>query len=368
MALYRMTVTTLSPLHIGTGNELRHGFDFVIAGNRTYRLNVDKLLEARGERLQRLPNGTYPLPASLLENDDFRTHPEFFRYDLAGRTRSKLADARMRECIKDVFDCPYIPGSSLKGAFRTALAWRGWKEVQPHLDRSAIGRSRSWAGQPLEKKLFGADPNHDLLRSLQVSDCSGSAKPGFRLLALNAQVLTPKGPGSPIELEAIAGDTRFTGTLHIDETLFSEMAERELQFSNRRHWLDQLLERTRAHSRDRIARLLPWFEDIPAAAPVARLYRQLKEEAVEPNQAILQLGWGAGWDAKTFGNHLQQNQYLFKQLIEDFRMQKAGKGKSRRQMGDPFPTSRRVAMRHTEAGDEVAAPLGWVLVQLDEER
>jgi len=366
MANYQLTVITLTPLHIGTGNELRHGFDFTMAGNRTYRLNVDKILEARGDRLKRLPNGNYELPSRLLTTEDLRAQPEFFRYNLAGTPRSEKADARMQECIKDVFDCVYIPGSSLKGAFRTALAWAGWKEVQPVLSRDAIGRSRNWAGQPLEKKFFGSEPNLDLLRALQVSDCAGSDKPGFRLIALNAQVLTPKGPGSPISLEAIAGDTQFTGSLKIDETLFSKMAEPVLHFSNRRHWLDQLLERIRAHSQARIDELLPWFEGIQSAAPVARFYRQLKDTAVQSNQAILQLGWGAGWDSKTFGSHLRKQTRLFEQLIAEFKMQKAGKTSSPRKPG-VFPTSRRVAMKQTNAGEVIAAPIGWVLIELEQQ-
>jgi CRISPR-associated protein Csm5 len=235
MSVYNLKLTTLTPLHIGDGDELRQGFDFMFRGGRTYRLNEDAVLIAKSARLLPDKGGHYPLPGSLLDEADFQD-ASFFRYVLPGFPRSAKVDARLKSFIKDVHDRPYIPGSSLKGALRTALAWTGWNEVKPHLDRAAIGDRRSWAGQPLEHKLFGPDPNHDLLRALLVSDLNRPAKAGEGLMVINAQVLTPKGHGTPIELEALRGDLVFTGSLTIDETLFTQAAERELRFGDRRRW------------------------------------------------------------------------------------------------------------------------------------
>ena len=363
MAVYDLTLTVLSPLHIGDGGELAQGLDFLVRQGRTYRLNVDAVLAARGAQMRPDRAGNYPLPANLLQPADL-DNPAFFRYSLAGIPRSPKADARVKSCIKDVHDCAYIPGSSLKGALRTALAWTGWSEVNPRLDRAAIGRSKSWAGQPLEKKLFGPDPNHDLLRALQISDLSGSRKPGFRLALVNAQVLTQRSAGSPVELEAIAGDTRFSGSLHIDESLFSAAAERELGFANRRRWLDELLPRAQQHAQARIKQLLAWFEQADGYPDVAKFYRQLANASLPPNQALLQLGWGAGWDGKTFWTHLQKDADLFDQLVSDFHMQKAGRGAPLRRRGEPFPRSKRAVMKVLEGRATALAPMGWVLLEI----
>lgn len=364
MPIYKLTVTTLSPLHIGDGNELRQGFDFIVAKNRTYRLNVDAILAEKSEHLTPRRNGSYPLPAELLSSADLQ-NPAFFRYNLTGFPRSSKTDARLKSCIKDVYDCAYIPGSSLKGALRTALAWTGWTEIKPRLDRAAFGRSRSWAGQPLEKKLFGLDPNHDLLRALQVSDCTGSCKPGSRLMVVNAQVLTHKSAGSPVELEAISGDTKFTGTLRVNDALFSPMAERVLGFSNRRHWLDELLPRVNSHSLARMKDLSNWFDETDGGKPIASFYRQLAGYKLAPNQAFMQLGWGTGWDGSTFWTHLQQDKYLFEQIVRDFRMHKANRSSQPRKPGDPFPRSKRAAMKIVEGPAAPAAPLGWVLLEIN---
>jgi len=361
MTTYRLTLQTLSPVHIGAGVELRLGFDFVLNNGKTWRLDEDAILSEKGDQLRPNRTGNYPLPGQLLQAVDFKK-AELFRYVLRGTPRSRRQDARLQEFIKDVHDRPYIPGSSLKGALRTALAWTGWREVRPKLNRGAIGNRRSWAARPLEQKLFGPDPNHDLLRALQVSDLFGPDKAGEGLVVVNAQVVTPGSLGSPIELEALRGNLSFSGALKIDETLFTPLAEKKLGFGSRRHWLDELLPRVQAHSHARIAELLGWFEPIDGAQKIAAFYRQMYELKLPPNRALLQLGWGSGWDGKTYWTHLQQDGELFEKIMREFKLQRATRRGPRRRAGDPFPTSRRVA---TRGENTLLAPFGWVLLTLE---
>lgn len=364
MTVYTLTLTTLSPLHIGDGNELRQGFDFIVHQGRTYRLNVDAILAAYSARMLANRSGSYPPPGELLTEDDKKI-AEYFRYSLSGSPHSQGSYKKVvRSCIKDVFDYPYIPGSSLKGALRTALAWTGWSEVNPSLNRDILDNKKEYAGQPLERKLFGDDPNHDLLRALQISDLTSNHKPQRRLVLLNARVLTQRSAASPVELEAIAGDTRFTGTLRIDHSLFSPAAERELKFAKHRHWLDELMPRVQKHSRARIAELTAWYEHAENCAAVARFYRQLANAQLPPNQALVQLGWGSGWDGKTFWTHLQKDAHLFEQLVGDFRMHKAGRTSPPRRAGDPFPRSKRAVMKIVEGRSAPLAPMGWALIEI----
>jgi len=366
MSVFEITLQSLSPLHIGDGNELRLNFDFVTRQNQVYRLDEDAILLAREGQLRPDRSGRYPTPGETLSEADF-ANPTLFRYVLRGAPRSVKSDARLRSFIKDVYDRPYIPGSSLKGALRTALAWTGWPEVAPRLDRAAIGCSRSWAGQPLERKLFGPDPNHDLLRALHVGDLAGPQRSGEGLVVVNAQVLTKRSLASPIELEAIPGDVTFRGSLTIDETLFAARAESELHFANRRHWLDELPARVQRHSLERIRKLAAWFEQAEGAAGIAAFYRKLAAAHLPADSALLQLGWGSGWDGKTFSTHLQGDARLFKQLVSEFRLARAGRGAPRK-AGDPFPRSRRVAMVVKDSIAVPKAPFGWVLLEFKKVR
>ena len=284
MTTYKLTLQTLTPIHIGDGEELRLGFDFVIRGNSTWRLDEDAILESKWDAMHLNQSGRtrYPLPGEVLREADFR-NGRLFRYILRGAPRSRRADARLKTFIKDHNDHPYIPGSSLKGALRTALAWTGWKEIKPYLERRAIGNRRSWAGRPLERKLFGKDPNHDLLRALQVSDLHGDLDPGKALVVVNAQVLTRGGLQSPIEMESLLPNRTLTGSITVDEYLFSPQAERELHFGHRKRWIDELMLRAQQHSQARIGKLLAWFGRVDGAERVANFYQQLDELKLAPN-------------------------------------------------------------------------------------
>lgn len=367
MTVYDVSVRTLTPLHIGDGDELRQDFDFAVWEGRTYRLDEDAILREKEALVKPDAKGLYPPPQRLLGEADYK-NMALFQYVLAGMPRSSKTDARVKSFIKDVHNRPYIPGSSLKGAFRTALAWTGWNEVKPKLDRSAIGRSRSWAGQPLERKLFGPDPNHDLLRALQVSDLTEPASANESMMLVNAQVLTKRQVGSPVELEAVRQRIVFQGSVTIDDVLFSSFAERELHFANRKHWLTELVARVQTHSLARIEQLAAWYETADNGAEIAHYFRQLAAAKIGKRQAVMQIGWGAGWDAKTLWTHLQTDPRLFEQLVTDFRLHRAPQGSPPRKPGDPFPRSRRATMTVKEGVAKPVAPLGWVLVELKERK
>ncbi len=366
MSTYRLQVEILTPLHIGTGEELRHRFEYVVHQNKTWRLDVDRILESRYEEWQKLTQraGKMVTPAQLLRETDFQQHPEFFRYVLAGMPRSEKTYAALRECIKDPWDRPYIPGSSLKGAIRTALAWAGWEEAGIRLTRQSIGRRAKFAAQPLEKRLFGPNPNRDLLRALQISDLHGPKKAGERLAVLNAQVVTRDGLQAPIPLEAVVGAT-FEGTLKVDDYLFSRHAQK-LGFRDRQHWLTaEFLPRLRRYSRARMEALADRFafyarHNIPGAADLVTFYQRLLTMRLPDNAVFLTVGWGTGWDGKTFWTHLQRDQGLFENLVRQYRLQRRPRGAPPRKPGDVFPSSRRVAVR----GGKIVAPFGWVLLRL----
>lgn len=363
MTLYDVSLTTLTPIHIGDGDDLRLMFEIVTRGKHTYRLDEDALLNAKADLLKSGPDGSYPLPGELLNESDWQ-NPKFFRYTIPGFPRSNKTYAEVKSFIKDVYDRPYIPGSSLKGALRTALAWNGWNEVKPKLNRNELGRHRNWAGQKLERNIFGRNPNYDLLRTLQVSDCNGPKEPGEGLVLVNAQVLTKRSHGSPIEMEAMRGDVCFTGTIKIDDPLFEMPEAEKLGFANRRHWLDELTARVQNHSRARIQKLITWFEDADECTQIAQFYQKLYNSALQPYQALMQLGWGSGWDGKTFGTHLQEDINLFEKIVEDFGLHKHQIGSPPRQPGDPFPRSKRAVMK-VKGNDAIAfAPFGWVLFEM----
>lgn len=360
--VYEVSLSLLTPLHIGSGKELLKDYDYVTRGGRTWVMNADAFLEHLQNADGSFDDRLIGRPASeLLGSSDYQTDKEFFRYTLEGEPRSQSYGAVVREQYKDAFDRPYVPGSSLKGALRTVLAWHGFQERKLKLDVQELRGSRSWAGQGLERQIFGRDPNHDLLRALQVADSQPLGVE--RLQLVNAQVITGSEKyGSPIELEAVRSDSAFHTTITVDEALHSEAAERQLGFQERWQWLADLPTIARRWGLEQTEQQRNWHRERKYDG-VGRFYHTLfnalRRDQLPANQFFLQIGWGGGWMSKTIGRPLQADERAWERLLNDKRLSPS---RFRRHSGDPFPKSRRAVM----ANNQPAAPLGWCLVEMKE--
>ena len=241
------------------------------------------------------------------------------------------------------------------------MAWDGFQEKQLALRVSDIKSGRSWAGQSYERQIFGANPNFDLLRALQVADSEGVAQETLHIV--NAQVVTgSEKMGSPIELEAIWTDTTIKTTITLDTYLHSPTAERTLNFAERWQWLETMPAIARKWAGEHLKRERDWFRTRKYEG-ISQLYGQmlgiLERNRLTENQFFLQIGWGGGWNDKTIGYPLQSNKTEWEKLLNDKRLSPA---RFRRNAGDLFPKSRRVMMINRQ----VAAPFGWCLVEMKE--
>ncbi len=355
---YTLNLMTLSPLHVGSGQELLRDYDYVVRQGRTWRIDEDALLDAAlgggefDEALLRRP------AAELLQPSDFRLDSALFRYVVEGMPRSKQKGARLREQIKDVFDQPYLPGSSLKGAFRTAIFDWALAQSPQALDTRRLKDSRKWAAQPIERALLGRDPNHDLLRALHVAD-SVPLPPNKSLSIENAQVITGGQPGSPIEVEALRPNIQLRGSVKLDLSLFADQAERKLRLGDRLQWLKDLMSICRARVTPILTAERDWFARRYPHSPIAEFYAQLHQvvTGLPEERCLLQVGWGGGWLNKTAGLRLDDRQR--EDIIRRYRL-----ARGKRQKGDPFPRSRRVVLN---AQGHPVAPLGWVLIEMKPE-
>ncbi len=373
-ALYDVTVTTITPVHIGSGRALLHAYDYVIRNGRTWRINEDALLDAQNVEDARLAEQlARSRPAELLKSGDFREGSPFFRYILLGAPRSEGEGAQLREQIKDAFDRPYLPGSTLKGALRTALGWYAWGQRKLQPESRLLNRDRRFAAQQYEHMLFGPDPNHDLLRALQVSD--SEALGVDRLMVANARVINRRGElKAPIEMEVIRPESAFRLTLKVDRRLFSRWAQaHRLQLQG-----GELLERlpliVGEHARHHCAREAAWFSKAQGGTRIAQFYQQLAQTKTGERRFLIALGWGTGWENKTFGTRLLASRDFMQRILRDYRLSRApaqdNAGKSNAVRDILFPTSRRVFVGAGQdaQGRRVETPQaapGWCLVEMN---
>lgn len=360
---YELTLSLLSPLHIGTGDVLLRDYDFKVVNQRTWVLNQEAILtdtyvqsgtgEPDWHRLG-LP------PGQLVHDRDLHEGSPFVRYALAGATSID----QVREQIKDVHGRCYLPGSSLKGALRTLLMSHAIRTGRFKPDLNRLGDRREWAGQSWERAVFGPDPNHDLLRALIVSDSAPLPPTPSPLMLLSAQVFTGGNPSAPIVVEALKPDTSFRATMRIDGYLFSDAA-RSLGFANRREWLQNLARIAGDVSRARIERELAWYRERPGFQAAVGFYNQLAQFRTGDSAFIMQMSWGAGWTGKSVGLWLPKLEQ--DQLRQRYNLGRPPRARDwRPDLTKAFPKSRRLRARRSQNQIIADLPLGWVLVEMKE--
>ncbi len=125
-----IAIETLTPVHIGSGETLTKNFDYIIKKIEGYPY-VRVLDMKEVVRLLQKKNIDIGLLVSCLSNnnpsqsvkDFLEEHlpdEEYYLRDILIPSSDNLAK-ELSEHIHDGFDEPYIPGSSLKGAIRTAI-------------------------------------------------------------------------------------------------------------------------------------------------------------------------------------------------------------------------------------------------------
>jgi CRISPR-associated protein Csm5 len=242
-------------------------------------------------------------------------------------------------------------------------------ELQPDLNR--LESSRFWAAQPVEREMFGRDPNHDLLRALQVGDSAPVGADCLRLQRANiyptaSNTYRGRSKGLDVDIETLAKGTIFECPIHVPVELLADRGtpfdvrrRQELsEWERRAAWLENL---ARAGKRNAAALLedeFHFFEgrtDVPA---VHRFYRDTINAFPQlgKNEFFVVLGWGGGWHAKTLNRYLKRDPATFDRLVSRYRLNPTGTHKP----GQPFPKSRHLL----RVAEQPGPPLGWVKVTL----
>ncbi len=366
--IYQLTITTLSPLHIGTGRTLQRDYDYVVHKGKTWVIDADALAQAAWSRgrtvFQQMVRGAPA--AELLTASDYSEQSPLFRYILEGVPRSSKTGSEIQEQIKDAWDRPYIPGSSLKGGLRTALFSAAVEKFHPPINPREWSEWAKFAAQPLEHRVFspkappGKFPNYDLLRALQVSDSEPDEE--RRLQLLNVQVVSGKKMASPIELEAIPRGVDFTATLTLDGFLLHGDVVARIGWEKQlARWLYRLPQVVNRFTAGLIEAQRRHWKNLPV--PIRNFFFAEIERVVDRmdvnNEFIMQLGWGGGWDSKTLGALLTADEERFAQIVQRYKKQMLREGSF--YPGDRYPKSRRVVVR----GEKPFQPLGWIKVRME---
>ena len=368
MTTTRYTLTCLSPVHVGTGNQLSK-FDGAYQDRQWFVIDLDAVLAHPGVDADAL--------ARAMGERNFAWASWLQQNGLAAADAAAYAlpcpqdpdTVAVRDAIKTYLRQPYLPGTSVKGALRTAVLTRlltdarnagtpEWRKVQYQLEE--LRGNPRWLGQPIERAVLGRNPNHDLMRAVQVVDSQPVAVE--RLAVGLVWTYTLRG-NRLVEKRESDGDYKSfvewfpSGTalrldVRLDDFLFGDMANRELRFRDAREQSVRQLARTcNAHAQALVA---SEKEFLAACGPTVlhEFYQELEAAlpALPEGAFLLNVGWGGGWEVKTLGDLLRTalGREGFQKLRQQHRLG--------RRPDAPFPKTRRLAYE----GGAAQWPMGWV--------
>ncbi len=180
----KIKIETLTAVHIGSGETLQYGTDFVTG--ETEDGDVISIIEPR-KVLDLIGVDNVQQWVTAIERKESTSQvvkryvPDAKLEDYSNRIILGWSEARdtdtLKEQIHDGQGRPYIPGSSIKGAIRTSVLASLVDTIQDKenkIDKS-VKDFRGFFKQKadaksIESELFGKTPNNDIFRFLQVGD------------------------------------------------------------------------------------------------------------------------------------------------------------------------------------------------------
>lgn len=240
----RVKIQTLTPVHIGSGDFLKNNSDFVEykEGGDSYISIVDpkKMLDIIGVEhindwisLIERQGDTKEYVAKMGKNASPRSYA---LRTLTNYAQSIKREDTLKECIHDGMGMPYIPGSSIKGAIRTAVL-ATLAERMKGLENMVVNRKNEKkivSAKQVEANLFGGDPNSDVFRFIRIGDAyfGKGCELSTRVVNLNIrEKKNLKDLSKPQLVEAIGVDWETEIQMKVDKAYY-DWVKKHWDFGN----------------------------------------------------------------------------------------------------------------------------------------
>jgi len=372
---HKISLTTLSPVFIGAGEEhvLSPYSDFVQRGDSLVYIDTDRLQEAmqgddtlveayvKGMRRFENNRSTFSLEHFIIDTlggevDDFAAH--------VVRIDGDIQKNHIRRFIA-TGGKPFIPGSSLKGAIRTAVLV-DWllktKEGKKQLDQIRVYvEKRDW------KSLKRLDPARqcfgsivqDVFKYLRVSDSHVFEPSALSVSALKRvslrigrRTFRRKSSDIPQWSETLNASVKSTCAL----SLLKPRSTSSFSFLDHQS-ISSLFSLINRVSLDSCLRELDELENLNEFRDFFRFYENLEREitSLKSHEAIVRLGGGKTWFDNSIGLSIDSDDFGDEKLL--------GQYLSLLRIGNiPFPSTRSAIVRNNVP----AQPLGWIKLSVED--
>ncbi len=379
LTMYNCTLTTLTPIHIGSGEKFGK-IDYVFHNNFLTIVDIDKLIAqlknpvALSNEIERAGKN-FSMELFLKSQKINIENVELYTTDCP-----KAPTGEVIVHIKESSNLPFIPGSSIKGAIRTALLWNVLKEdasickrvedavnqdlqkltndikKNPNRQKRIIEGSKRKIGKKAEEIVFGENPNYDLLRALQISDTICAGIDNLQISEVNIMSAVSDGykwKEIIVFLESLKIGTKLEGSLKIDEFLLEDKIAKLLKFNGKQELIRKISEICNYFASEFIENEIKFYNKYKLSQLAAEYERLANLIPPSKEGFLLHFGWGSGWHGMTIGRLLQEDpDFDFKDLRRTFSLGKRGI--------DEFPKTRKIVFERNQP----KYPLGWVNISL----
>lgn len=363
-------IEILTPVQCGSGQDLIRDMDYVAKDKQVFVVDqVRSFNEIANAEVADNHDLNKLLQSSQLP--DLVALAGYYGYTLKRIVGDgSVPDKKIRAHLKDAYLQPYIAGSSIKGAIRTALiaehlrALPDDESIWNVLPTSRQKPKEKFADDKLLEALLGKDPKQDIFRALHSKDAlftqDNLCMVDIRWLNLvrtgaqeHAQWRSMAVKKSYPEWQKADGihaemlRPKSTAEFHLqwDEFLLSGVTQwhTATQFTLPANFND-LKTTLNQHARYRLNQEIAFYHRYGVLKPEQECQKLLQQLAANPNSIYLQLSWGSGWRGMT-------GDWLDEEATQTMRDLYPRLGKETM----PFPKTRRLAVV-----GEPKLPLGWV--------
>lgn len=316
----QLIINGITPLFIGSG-KVYSQLDYIHHEDNIYIVDFDKLLkQIPTEVIDDLTsdiNKNFKNNIWLGDIKDFlsKYHINWKQivekeYELMGA----IGKNEINQFIK-TGDQIYIPGSSVKGAIRTAMLFR-ILEMYPDKKKKIVGSIIERFNDQQINKLIQDDGSNDLLRALIVSDSKISADSLIKIAPSTVYHLRNKESTIPIFYEVLDKIFSSIGTIKINSRLVSSNALISENFNLTK---ENIINAINSFSKEIIDYELKEFNarNDSNLDHIIEFYKRLKAqlENLKDNECILRLGQGSGIIGITVFLNFRDN----KQIIRKYK-------------------------------------------------
>ena len=327
MQICNLTGEILTPIHIGSGDELEP-YDYLIKDNRFFKINLSDFIlnlsaEDQAEFNDLVATDLVRLRQfnkEKVDTDKFSEYSADVSEAVVKLYQEKVDIPENRliiaPFIRDL-NRPFLPGSSLKGAIRTAVIYylfngkfKGRERRSDIFEANLLQSQRGFFDKRAKQWVTrGLDQAKEPFRAIKIADTYLSE---HATQIEKIDTITKKETGfHTLNMQIIREVTHssFTGNtvnLNIEMRLDDQLLKKNKNIRQKID-IDFLVTSANTYANDIIQSELRYFTE---NHPTTEIYNQLQSIELEDNECLLRVGWGSGFDSVTVNLKRENPKYV----------------------------------------------------------